>query len=272
VLQDIVEYLPFGKIVYPADEEILLSFTDKRSADTLELSADLNNMIDLSVYTDLLGVLGDKPNGLIQTEIAGNFISNTGNFPKTNLTFHHFIRPYLRLARFDSKFRSLDSTHVKKTGKGDSVNRTYLNQIAYMQAGIKMNLFKWGVGTNQTLMINGGAEINLVNADSIYRQDLTYFNYYGEFSYTINRVKNFGMDAGLRMMWQRLSDGTREVEIVNRGFQKIFTTQATLYYYPTGAPTSRMYFRFAYFDNLDESKYNFSQFQVGYKTSLKLKK
>jgi hypothetical protein len=273
-LGQVLTYVPFGKLYYPENEEINLLPDDLHNRDTLSVSSSLNNMIEMSIYSDMLGILGEKANGLIQTEIAGNFISNTGNVKNADITFHHFMRPYLRLSRFDSKFRSIDSTHIGKGPSGDTLDRTYLSQVSYLQAGLKFNVVKFGIGINQVLQINGGADINLTNADSVYKKDITFFNYYGELNYVITRLKNFGMDASLRWLWQYLSSAnSNEIHIQNRGAEPFFSPTFSLYYFPSQDKyaSSKIYFRFTYMANTRDGKSNYSQFQLGYKTSLNLK-
>lgn len=265
-LRDVLDYNFFGSINYPSDGTHTM--TSEERMDTLRVGTSLNNLVEMAVYSDLLGLLGRKPNGLIQSEISGNFITNTGSCKNSDIVFHNFIKPYIRLSKFDSKFGSLDSSSINVgTGKKDTINRTYLNQVSYLQAGIKMNLVRFGIGINQAIYVNVGADINLVNADSLYSKDLIFFNYYPEFNYTVNRIRNFGMDASLKFLRQKVADNDR---IVNREALWVFNPSITLSYYPTGKEQSKVYFRFSYFDNQQRGIDNFSQFQVGYKTGFKI--
>jgi hypothetical protein len=265
-LGDVLDFNFFSNLNYPSDGIIILN--QEKPEATLRIGSSLNNLITVTAYTDLLGLLGRKANGLIQTEIAGNFITNSGNWKNTDIVFHNFMQPYIRLSKFDSKFASLDSNNIKPgPNKKDTVIRTYLNQITYLQAGLKVNVIHLGIGINQAIKINLGTDINLVSADSLYGRDIIFFNYYPEFNYTVNRLKNFGMDCSIRFLHQRISDNS---DILNKGFIWVFNPQITLNYFTSSKEENKMFFRFGYFDNLKDSKYNFAQFQIGYKTSLKL--
>jgi hypothetical protein len=146
-----------------------------------------------------------------------------------------------------------------------------MTQISYLQAGLKMNLVKFGIGINQLINLNIGADVNLVNADSIYKKDITFFNYFGELNYTITRLKNFGMDAILKWSWQFLSAANNNIiKIENKGRETFFTPMFNIYYFPSGDASSKIYFRFAYIANQENGKSNYTQFQVGYRTSLNL--
>jgi hypothetical protein len=265
---DVLDYHYFGRFNYPADGTIIL--TPDKDRDTLTVGSSLNSLLDVSIYTDLLGLIGNKPNGLIQTEVAGNFISNTGNCRNADIIFHNFMRPYVRLSKFDSRFRSLDSSNIKiGNGGKDTVNRTYLNQVSYFQGGLLANVVRFGIGVNQLVYVSAGADINLVNTDSSYKKDVLFFNFYPEINYTITRLRNFGMDCSLRFLWQKVSDGA---PFVNKELIHIVRPQVTLYYFPSKDQASKMYVRFNYFNNLDDNKYNFTQFQIGFKTNLKMSK
>jgi hypothetical protein len=266
-LGDVMDYHFFGTLNYPSDGKHLL--TQEHPFDTLRIGSSLNSLIEVTAYTDLLGLLGRKANGLLQTELSGNFITNSGNIYNTDITFHTFMRPYIRLTKFDSKFSSLDSSNIKPgIGGRDTVNRTFLNQISYLQAGLKINIIRFRIGVNQAVYFNVGTDINLVSTDSLYKKDILYFNYYPEFHYTVYRLKNFGTDCSLKFLRQRLGDNT---DLVNKNFIWVFQPQITLNYYTSKKEENRVYFRVGYFDNLNDSKYNFAQFQLGYKSSIKLK-
>lgn len=263
-VSDVLDYSYFYKFSYPEDSYYTLS--KDKVTDTLKVGASINQLIEVRIYTDLLGLLGRKANGLIQTEISGNFISNSTSVPETDITFHTFVKPYFRLSKLDSKFSSLDTAHIEKVpGKADAVNRVYLNQIAYLQAGIKTNIVRFGIGVNQEIFVNAGLDINLVNADSLYQKDISFINYYPEVEYRINRLSNFGLEFGSRMYWQYL---TKTAPFSNKGSEQILHFYSTINYYPFSNTNSKIYLRFSGFTSVKASDYSFTQFQFGVKTGL----
>lgn len=267
-LGDVILFRDFGMFYYPSNDQ--LSITEKKQRDTFRIGSALNQLINVSVYTDLLGLLNRKPNGIIQTEVNAHIISNTASIRGTDIILHNYIEPYVRLVKYDSRFAQLDSNFIKfnRTEKeSDTISRTYLNQIPYLTAGLKTNVIRFGLGVNQEIYLNLGYEIGLVNADSLYKKDITFFNWYPEFEYKIRRFKNFGMDAYIKLLRQRVADSA---PFINRSGVWIFNPQISLYYYPVDDESKKIYLRFIYFDNLsNDGKYNFSQFQFGYKTNLK---
>lgn len=263
---DVIKYDKFGKFYYPSDSDSIL-LNSAHMHDTVRIASSINQLLDVNIYTDLLALLGRKPNGILQTEVSGSFISNSNNLRNCDIVFHNFVRPYFRLSKFDSRFANLDSSKIRFGGNGvkDSVNRTYLNQIAYLQAGIKTNLVRFGIGNNQQLYINAGLDINLVNADSLYKKDISFVNYYPELQYTINGRKNWEFSIFGKVLFQKL---TGDAPFANKETNHIISFQPVIYFYPLGNPDNKVYLRFNYFNNIDHREYNFSQFQFGWKTSL----
>lgn len=261
---DALRYNYFYKFHYPEDANYAL--TKDKKTDTIKVGASINQLIEVRVFTDLLGLVGKKANGLIQTEISGNFISNTTSLSNTDITFHCFVKPYFRVSKLDSRFANLDTANITRIpGQKDEVNRVYLNQISYLQAGIKTNIVRFGIGVNQEIFVNTGLDINLVNADSLYQKDISFINYYPEVEYRINRLNNFGLECGGRFYWQFL---TKTAPFSNKGAEQILHFYSTINYYPFNNTNSKIYIRFSGFTSVKASDYSFSQFQFGVKTGL----
>jgi hypothetical protein len=251
-------------------EDVLL--TRAKPKKNLSAASNLNSLINFAFYTDLAALLGRKPNGLINTDISGRFITNTRNIYNRDWTLFSYIESNVVLAKFDSRFKSLDSNYVKigKAGQKDTVDRMQLMQVAWLKGSMKFNLLSLRFFSHQYLHINIGARINIINADSFYRKetDIIYFDYYPEVLYSINRLKNFGMDISLKWLQQRIAD--REA-FSNKRWESIFNPQIAFFFYPSANPTNSIYLRFNYFANRDKNAKNFYQFQFGWKTGLKIK-
>ena len=117
--------------------------------------------------------------------------------------------------------------------------------------------------------MNVGLRINIINADSFYRkqQDILLFEYFPELTYTVRKLKNFGMEMSIKWIQQRLAD---KENFSNKNWESIFNTQIAFYYYPFNNPSSTIYLRFNYFANKIKDANNFYQLQFGWKTGLKL--
>ncbi len=263
-LGDLLSYNYSGKFHYP--DETSASLSPVKMTDSIFNFLTINDLIEVSIYTDLLGLVGRTPNGLLQTQISGDFITNTRNFKNQDIIAFNFIRPYFRLTKFDSRFAQVDPTFLKNDSL---INRLHLNQIAYLQAGLKINLFSTGLGPNQQLRMNLGTDVSLTSADSLFKRDITTVNYYPEIEYRVNRLENFGIETSMKWLFQNVSKNS---PFVNKAGIWIFNPQVTVYYYPFGNIGSKIYVRYANYAEINEGKYNFSQFQFGFKTNLFQKK
>ncbi len=271
-LADVISYTQFGKFYYPDDNEVTLK------PDTIlpiYAKSSIKDIADVTVFTDVLALLGRKANGLVQTEFSTHFITNTDNFKKTDLTLFHDIRVNLALSKFDSKFQQFDSTRLSDTGSftsGKRIDRLYINQIAYLRAGLKLNIFKLGLWPKQQINLSIGGNISLTNGDSLFKKDIVTANYFLELMYKINRMENFGLDVNARYIWQKLSRSFDDVpiKITNKGTAHFFNPSFTMYYYPftKGGSDNKIYLRCSYFADLDDARSNFPQIQIGYKASV----
>ena len=178
---------------------------------------------------------------------------------------NNFVKAYFRLLKFDSKFAQLDSINNQRDNVDSVVNRLYLNQIAYLQAGAKANVFRLGLGNKQQFLFNIGAEISLTNADSIYSKDLINISYYPELEYTVSRLDNFGLEASIKYLYQHAAKNS---PFKNKERICIFNPQVTIYYYPFSNPNNKIYVRYAHYAQIGDGKYNYPQFQFGFKTNL----
>jgi len=267
---DVLRYTPVTWHL-PDDVEHLLLTPEKRSQ-TLSAASNLNSLINFSLYTDLAGLLGRRANGLINTDVTSRFITNTGNFSNRDITPFSFIEGSVSLSKFDSKFKSMDSSSIKAGPMNqDTVDRMQLIQTAWLKGGLKANLVSYRFSRNQYIQANVGVRINVVNADSFYRKekdkDIIMFDYYVEAAYNISRLKNFGMDISVKWIFQRLAD---KEKFYNKEMEYIFNPQIAFSYFPTSNQNNRIYLRFNYFANHKKDANNFYQLQFGIKTGLKL--
>lgn len=267
---DVLRYTPVTWHI-PDDVENLLITSEKKSQ-SLSAASNLNSLINFSLYTDLAGLLGRRANGLINTDVTSRFITNTGNFSNKDITPFSFIEGSISLSKFDSKFKSMDSSSIKAGPMNqDTVDRMQLIQTAWLKGGLKVNMASYRFSRSQYLQANIGVRINIVNADSFYRKekdkDIIMFDYYLEAAYNISRLKNFGMDISAKWIFQRLAD---KEKFYNKEWEYIFNPQIAFSYYPTSNQNNRIYLRFNYFANHKKEANNFYQLQFGIKTGLKL--
>lgn len=268
LLKDVLLYE--NTLGYVPDDVDNITLNKDNDRYVLTATSNLNSMVNFSLYTDLTGLLGRRANGLVNTEVSGKFITNTRNTTNRDITPLSFIEPTIVLSKFDSKYKSIDSSAIKPgmNGQKDTVDRMLLMQTAWLKGSMKFNLLTIRTLSNQYFNINVLARINVVNGDSLYgkENDILFFEYAPELSYSINRLKNFGMDVSLKWLQQRVAD---KEAFSNKGWESVFNPQIGFYYYPTGKPANRLYLRFNYFANANRDANNFYQLQFGWKTGIK---
>ncbi len=264
---ELLQYTFIGKFSYPDNGEFFIN--QQKKIATVSNKISLKDIINISIFTDLLSLLGRRANGVIQTEFNATFITNTKNTINKDKILWSFISPYFAFSKFDSKFQQIDSfnANIKKINGKDSINRLYINQIAYIKSGLKLNIFKRSFWPNEQMQINVGAEMTLTNADSIYKKDLVMLNYYPEILYKVTRMENFGMEASIRYLVQTPA---KNLNFYNDKPSVFFNPQVTLYYYPFSNPDNRIYFKYAHFAEIGAkgNNSNYPILQFGYKTNL----
>lgn len=239
----------------------------------LSIANNRNSLIKVALYTDLIGLLGRKPNGLLNTDISGKFFVNKRNIGKADLTFLSFIEPNIILSKFDSKFKSIDSTYILpgSNNEKDTIDRMRLMQTAWLKASLKFNLFTLRSVSDQYLQLNVGTNINVVNADSLFKNqpstDIIYFDYYLEPVYLVNRVHNFGMEISMKFILQHIAD---KEPFSNDAWKYVFNPHIGFSYYPNEDPSKQIFLRFDYFAGHQISDNNFYQLEFGWKTDLTL--
>jgi hypothetical protein len=268
-LKDVMIYKPVQD--YLPDDAQNLSITPQQPTCDLSAASNLNSLINFSIFTDLPGLLGRRANGLINASASGRFITNTKNAPNSDFIWFSFIDANVTVSKFDSKFKSLDSTNIRvdPINHLDTLDRLQLEQNAWLRGSVKFNVASLKLLSSQSVEVNVGAIFNVTNADSIYKKDhdIVFADYYPEAVYSIKRLNNFGMDLTVRWMFQFISDKEKFSSLHGK---EIFNPQVAFYYYPANNSNSQMYLRFNYFAGHAKNDNNFYQLQVGYKTSLKL--
>jgi hypothetical protein len=279
---EILSYEAIGSFHYPDDG--IVGLTKTKKSVTISNATSASDVVNMSIFTDLLALVGRRANGVAQAELDAVFITNTvtqknliSKDPTENTkdrTWWAFVNPYFALAKFDSKFQRFDSATgvIDTVGKNKfKIDRLYANRIAYLRAGTKMNIYTRNLWPNEQLQFNVGAELTLTNADSLIGKDLVNIMYYPEFVYKVNKMENFGFEASLRYLVQFTS---KNAKIDNDNAVSFLNPQFVLYYYPFSNPESRIYLRYAHFAQLGGSgnNTNYPLFQFGYKTNLFKKK
>jgi hypothetical protein len=103
----------------------------------------LNNVINIRVYSDLVGLIGDEPNGFLQTEAKATFALNTDNIRNRKVFLLNYFEPSFRYQVFKEEFNSLPMRY--EAAGTDSIG--FLNVLDFerysaFKGGLKLNIFR----------------------------------------------------------------------------------------------------------------------------------
>jgi hypothetical protein len=246
----------------PKDEAIVLDADNTEAS--LERGVGINHVIDLSLFTDLPGLFGDKPNGITQIEAFTKVITNT-----TPLSYRNKSKPYKKLipwipikfvtlranyARFDEKFST--------TVLDETFSRQVLLQRSHLNFDLTVNLFsRWLLKKSpHWFNVNTGGGVfssNLATGEDTVNVLLPYFFF--EPTFELKTVQNFGIDFSFRFLRQQAPQLEE-----HDGWRWIFRPQATLYWSSPDNASSKIFARAIFFNDLKDQENPFFQFQIGY--------
>jgi hypothetical protein len=261
-LGDIAGYNPTtGKNYVPDD--ITFTLKSGKASRKLELNPNINFLISARIYTDLLGIIGEEPNGLTQTDLSLRIITNTQNYRNSGWIWLNYLKIGTSFAKFDSKFQTI------KSEADSTITRQSLNQRAWGNVNAELNIFRrWLFKKSASYMgINGivsgyWAKASYPDADTA---NIFMPTYGGKIFCELKPIDNVGVEASLSYLTQRISGNEW---IKNDGYSQFLRTEVTVYYNTFGNPNSRIYVRFMNTNNFDEKRKEYQQVQLGYTVTL----
>lgn len=229
--------------------------------ETLFARNNLNSLVNLQVYSDLLGVLGDQPNGLIQFEANTKLYLHRANYCGSYVFAPlDAIEPFFHFNRIDSKF---DTISVSGTNE---VNRLELFRRYTYAVGLDVNFFRADWRPSNSFELKGGymySSSNLVVGEDKIHAAL--HTPYLEVVLKSKRLNNFGFDLRGRYLWQKLNPNEL---IDNDEWNRLGSFRATLFYFTDKAKADKMFLRFVNYLNFSDRKQDFSQLQLGFSKAI----
>ena len=220
-----------------------------------------------------MALFNKESNGLIQTEVSTKIIFNAIPI-KRNFYFLNFIEPSFKYSKFDNKYSSIE---VTDSVKPYSVDKVLLNQLSYIQIGVKLSLFRVFHFNNALDILTFGLRYNLSNINIIsYNKTemLSMFSLSLGTDGSILKYRNFGLTYSVNCLLQRvLNSDISGYESYSINWDSNFE----LFYHPLEKPENKIFLRFNVFyspwDNLHMPG-NISFYpllQLGYASKLKYK-
>jgi hypothetical protein len=301
-LDNVIKYRP------PQDPELVEAFVPRRSrlffsknnATILVPETDVNKIITLNLFTDIVGIEEEKPNGLIQAEAKfhGSLQrkASPGRFRTLKFDFFNYFEVNFTLSKIENKKKFLELLPYQTSTDSFSYIHTFnLLQYQNIEFGTKFNLFKistdvheghlnFGVSTIRTGVRDSLAQ--LVNNEKVITpRDINLWSvkYRLQGLYRLKAISRVGVDISVDIMAITLlsdkvkqSGGTYDdIDLANNVFTEtrfgkrlIATYQAQIYYYASRDESQRLYARLALNKDLGAKGNRFPVMQIGYSADI----
>lgn len=248
----------------PEDGVYILTPTD--TVAHLAVDTNLNSYLDYRLYSDLLGLLGDEGNGLIQTDISSTITYNS--FPVApGMYVFNYIKPTFKLSKFDSEFRA---QVVPNEPQMIDLNRLQFNQLAFLELGITLNLFKVNLFQHSFDLLNFGADFKYSRVQFGETEETKTLNASALFIETraqFMKYKNFGFELASQAYFQNIKDN----EVIGSGeYYDYLKTEFSMFYHPNDKAQDKIFLRFQSFSDYLFNDF-YTQLQFGYKSQLNFK-
>ncbi|RNL78221.1 hypothetical protein ED312_19350 [Sinomicrobium pectinilyticum] len=233
----------------------------KTGSQKLYAENGLNALVNLQVYSDLLGVFGDEPNGLIQFEANTKLYLHRANY-KNTYTFMPFdaIEPFFHFNRIESKFDTIALSSAQE------INRLELFRRYTYAVGLDVNLFRGDWRPSNSFELKAGymySSSNLVIDDE--KLNAALHTPYLEAVLKSRKLNNFGIDLRVRHAWQKLNPNTY---IENDEWNDLLSFRAGVSYFPDKKKTDKIFLRFINYLNLSDRKQDFALLQLGFSKAI----
>lgn len=240
-------------ITVPDNDTFTLNKQNEKK--TLLRGTGINQVIDLRIFTDMFAALGDEANGLAQIEGTSRVFINNKNWFNRSTTPFRYGYFGIQASKLDSKFQL--------TAVDSAFSRLKAIQRSIVSAEVGLNLMGvWLQSKSRSwASLNGGAGLNLVRLNN--ETDTTLVTSQFLFLETLIEFKelnNFGIDFNGRVFWQKFS----AINDVPTSLQPLLRLGVTAYWNPLKNPSSRIFARVNYFQDLKDNNDPFVQVQLGY--------
>jgi hypothetical protein len=241
----------------PNDVRIVLTKEDNKYLFKKEVG--INSIFNIRLYSDLLGSLGNKPNGLVQTDVDFRTPLLTTNMWNSNTQLLNYFNFHFNLSRFDNDFQytTLDSTFKRI----DFYQRSWLTTELGFNI-ISGNLSKKSNNRWAADLVGGVSLSNAVTDQDTTTVLLPYFGLNPNLSMKVAR--NIFVNISSKLIWQyapKLKDNAYGSEV------RIIRPEFEISWNPLSSPGNKLFGRVRYVQQFNDNN-PFFQFQLGYNLSL----
>jgi hypothetical protein len=252
---------------FPEDNELKLKNkfntdgTITTDSKMLVANNNLNSLVNLQVYSDLLAIFGNEANGLLQFEANSKFYLHRGTYRNTYVfTPLDAIEPFFHFSRIDSKFDTIKLSSVNE------INRLELFRRYTYAVGLDANLFKFNWRPHNSLEFKAGyiySSSNLNIADN--KVVIGLHTPYAELALKSDKLNNFSLDLRARYLFQKMNPN---MYIENDEWNNLISFRASISYFPNKNKKDKIFLRFVNYLNLSDRTQDFSLLQLGFSKAI----
>lgn len=225
-------------------------------------STGINSLINVRLYSDVLGLIGEESNGLAQTEVDFSIPVHRKNIRNRYKYYFSDFNIQAQLSRLDEKYQA---TNIDATDS--SFSRINYNQRKWfnIEAGLtaySRNLTKKSMNKFNLNLIAG---LNVSKFGGLNDTANYAFPYLGlNPELILKSSKNMGIKASAKVYFEYFTEKQHESYGDNQWY---FAPQLELFYNPLGKPGSKIFSRINYV-TLTKSSGAYWNFQFGYNISI----
>ncbi|HVW58583.1 MAG TPA: prefoldin domain-containing protein, partial [Puia sp.] len=257
---------------------------------------DINNVVKLNIFTDLVGMAENQPNGLIQAE--GTFTthlfgwSSQTRYRQNNTYFFDHLEANLRFSKIENKLRYIDAGIIGGGNKVTFIPSFQLLQYDNLEAGVKVSTIKIesykrefdlyaGAGIVRTGIRDTTYQVNGTDTTKIPRTyNVLTFKRSIQGFLRIKTSSKAGLDVAAGLIWLTLLD--KDIKQSGGNYSRdgnvfqdfkaheniIINPQFQAYYLPNRDESQRLYLRAAFFHDLATRSNSWLNIQVGFSSDI----
>ena len=287
-----LDYSPADKLVVREGDKIVDVYRE-----------EFPKLIEGAIYTDLIGLSEDKPNGLIQTELSRKFNLVTSRVPlgKSNFLSSfglgglQYIRPAITFTKIEGKERRYKPMAKEFLSDSSNVTRSvYVRPLDVMEyqnlsLGVDQNLLvvdhanymfylNFGLRFNKTAVADSLSRIEnneLVKSGNVEEYSLNYFTLYPELTLLLLPEKRVSFEMIYRLTYFAPAFDNVDLFRIEGGQNKFDTEKKYRWFHTFHAgltlrtnDDNKIFARYRYNCELNNFTQSFHQLQLGYSFNL----
>lgn len=234
------------------------------------------NILTARVFSDILGMQEDNPNGIIQTEVEKRINIWTRRFKLplgANWGFLQYAKPYVVLSKVEKQNRYLE---LEKQNKKDTlkINSLDLFQHEAFRVGTDINLITFdGVSAKSTICWDMGvafskvivSDTTTIETAESNKTHINNLNLYTKANFRLFPDERYGISFSYQLSYYSpLNHGIELLQIKEERDNKNWLQSMEMMAFLKTGDAGKVFFRYRLNSSLTNWDHNFAQVQLGY--------